>query len=119
MFKLYCEKSSLHGFQYFNHEGKHKCVSQLFWLTVVLGFIGLSFYLFSANLEEYLNSRTITTLDSTTLPLDDVNVPSLYICNINQVGQWMIIEDNLIILFNIGFSIFPKLPGGTHTAREG
>ncbi len=82
-FVKFCNETSLHGWPYFNYEmGKFW---KLIWFLFLLAICILSVFVIVMNIQQYVESTTVTTIESTMAPLKDVTFPSIYICNINQV----------------------------------
>ena len=79
----YCEQTSLHGWQYLSSEEWY--IKKMYWWIVCLSSIVLSALLLTFNLNQYVNSSTVTSIDSTTAPLNEITFPGLIICNVNQV----------------------------------
>ena len=79
----YCNQTSLHGLSYIVTERPR--VSKLFWVAIVVCFKCLSLFFVIKGYKEYLNSKTTTSILSTTASLADLYFPSVFICNINQV----------------------------------
>jgi len=55
----------------------------------------------------------VTTIESTMASLKDITFPSLYICNVNQVIDLLLINSQLIFVFvagNSGNQAFPEMP---------
>jgi hypothetical protein len=60
-----------------------------------------------------LEAKTVTTIESTMASLKDITFPSLYICNVNQVIDLLLINSQLIFVFvagNSGNQAFPEMP---------
>ena len=79
----YFEQTSLHGWQYLSSEKWY--IKKIYWWIICLSSIALSALLLISNLNQYVNSSTVTSIDSKTAPLDDITFPGLTICNVNQV----------------------------------
>ena len=79
----YFEQTSLYGWQYLSSEKGF--IKKLYWWIVCLASIVLSTLLYIFNVNQYLDSSTITSINSKTAPLDDITFPVLTICNVNQV----------------------------------
>ena len=52
---------------------------------MVLASLALSLMTSILNLREYLDSGTVTSINTTTASLNDITFPSLILCNVNQV----------------------------------
>lgn len=82
-FNDFCQKTSLHGWQYL---ASAKSWSQIgFWTVVVLVSLAIGVAFIYHSTMEYVNSGTITSISSTTAPLDDITFPDIVICNVNHV----------------------------------
>ena len=80
----------------------------------------MSVWLFVINLNQYVSSTTVTSINSTTSPLKDITFPGLIICNVNQVTAsflWSvdIDEDES----NEKSIIFKEFLQGTKDPRDG
>ena len=82
----YCEVTTLHGWQYLA-SSETKVVFKLFWSVIIFLSYCLATHFILANCKEYLDAKTITTIESTTSSLEHVKFPSLIICNLNQVTK--------------------------------
>lgn len=81
----YCQQTSLHGWQYLSSEnGKVKKLVWMLIIAVCYGYAGHSIWKTSKDFGE---ATTITTIESTTKPLDDISFPSVYVCNLNTVTK--------------------------------
>ena len=82
-FAKFCDETSLHGLTYLNHK-----MSKV-WKTVWILFLSLIFlagvFVVELNTKKYIESTIVTTIQSTMASLKDVTLPSVYICNNNQV----------------------------------
>ena len=56
-----------------------------FLIKVVLGSLVLSILVSVEGVKEYLNSGTVTSINTTTASLSDITFPSMILCNVNQV----------------------------------
>ena len=81
-FRKYCESTSLHGWQYI-YRGKAEW--RLFWAGMVLSSVVVAFFFVFKQASEFTKATVVTTVDTTTAPLEDVYFPSVTVCNINQV----------------------------------
>ena len=54
-------------------------------MLVVIGSLVLSIFFTIINIKEYVNSGTVTSINTTTASLNDITFPSLILCNVNQV----------------------------------
>ena len=81
----YCNQTSLHGLSYIVTE-KPK-LSRIFWVIIVIIFKCFSLFFVFTGYTEFVNSKTITSINSTTASLADLYFPSVFICNINQVNN--------------------------------
>ena len=68
IFKDFCQSTSLHGYSYL-YIGESK-ILKLFWICTVLAATTLSIALLVSNTTEYLNAGIVTTIESSTAPLD-------------------------------------------------
>ena len=59
--------------------------SKIYWALVVIASITLSVYFTIFNYLEFINSGTVTSINTTTASLKDITFPSLILCNVNQV----------------------------------
>ena len=57
------------------------------WTGIVLMSICLAIYFLSYNINEYMDSTTVTTLASSTSSLNNIFYPSVTVCNMNQIRK--------------------------------
>ena len=57
----------------------------IFPTKVVLGSLVLSILVSVEGINEFLNSGTVTSINTTTASLSDITFPSMILCNVNQV----------------------------------
>ena len=81
----YSQQTTLHGWQYFQSE--NGWLRKFIWFLVIVFHNALAIYFIWVNCNEYLEAKTITTINSTTSSLNNVMFPSVYICNLNQVTK--------------------------------
>ena len=67
-FQEFSQSTSLHGFSYLYIS--NASISKLLWVIVILTFSGLGIGLLVTNTEDYLSSRIVTNIESSTYPLD-------------------------------------------------
>ena len=60
-------------------------VISIFPIKVVLGSLVLSILVSIEGIKEFLNSGTVTSINTTTASLSDITFPSMILCNVNQV----------------------------------
>ncbi len=82
-FFRFCNETSLPGLPYLNREMNKPW--KIFWVLFLIAIYITSFYVFVFYLQQHLNARTVTTIDSAMASLDDITFPSIYLCNTNQV----------------------------------
>ena len=108
----YFNSSSVHGFQYIK-SGNH-WLSKLIWVNHIyrnctlrnicditffqLIFIGIGYYL-AANIvksaiDDWSKNPVITSLDSIATPIEDVQFPTVTVCN----NKWNEVQDNWAFL---------------------
>ena len=82
-FHKFCYETGLHGWSYLTRDMSKawKTIWFLFLLIICI----TSVYVLVMNSLQYLQTTTVTTIESPMAPLRDVTFPSMYICNINQV----------------------------------
>ena len=73
----------MHGFKYLDSE--EGWVRKLIWTAVIIGIVILCILVLYVSLLQYLDSKTRTSIESTTSSLREIIFPSVYICNVNQV----------------------------------
>ena len=97
LWETFCGDTSLHGYQYigrylrssqninsiqqFIHRKERRPVWVVVVLMSILGAIGFLMY----NIDEYMESFTVTTLQSSTSQLKNIFYPSVPICRMNQI----------------------------------
>ena len=72
----FCELTSLHGWNYLNYTSN--IVSKVIWVIGILGMTGLATYMLMKNTDEFLKADVITTIESSTAPLN-VREDDIYI----------------------------------------
>ena len=82
LWESYCGDTSLHGYQYIGRKEK-----RVFWTGIVLGSYVLAIYFLGSNISDYMDSSTVTTLQSTTSSLNNIFYPSVTVCNTNQIRK--------------------------------
>ncbi len=73
----------MHGWQYLDSE--RSWLSKLYWFIIVAASVSLSLAFTIQNIEQYSNSGTVTSINTTTASLNDTVFPSFVLCNVNQV----------------------------------
>ena len=96
LWETFCGDTSLHGYQYigrylrasqtnsiqqFIHRRERRPVWVVVVIMSILGAIGFLAY----NIDEYMQSFTVTTLQSSTSQLKNIFYPSVTICHMNQI----------------------------------
>ena len=74
-FQEFSRSTSLHGFSYLYISNAN--ISKIVWGIVILTFSGLGIGLLVTNTEDYLSSRIVTNIESSTYPID-VSALSIY-----------------------------------------
>jgi hypothetical protein len=75
--KHFCESTSLHGYNYlFNGTS----ISQkVFWVIIITTMTATGISLLIQNTGDFLDSRIVTTIDSSSAPLDvSISIPELH-----------------------------------------
>jgi hypothetical protein len=67
-FQDFSQSTSLHGFSYLYISNSN--ISKIVWGIVILTFSGLGIGLLVTNTEDYLSSRIVTNIESSTYPID-------------------------------------------------
>ena len=75
-FQDFSQSTSLHGFSYLYISNAN--ISKIVWGIVILTFSGLGIGLLVTNTEDYLSSRIVTNIESSTYPID-VSALSIYL----------------------------------------
>jgi hypothetical protein len=70
---------------------------------IIQASICLSLYFMFINWNEFIDSTTVTSINSTTSSLTDLYFPSVFICNINQVqlSMFSILNSTLVISLHL------------------
>ena len=102
-FSEYCQQTSLHGWQYVQSE--KGIFRKLVWSIFLLVSFLLAVALCVRSIHLFLDSTTITTINSMKTPNDDIRFPNIYICNLNKVTKSFlkkqdITDKHTIMLFN-------------------
>ena len=97
LWETFCGDTSLHGYQYI---GRYLRSSQNInsikqfiyrkerrpvWVVVVLMSILGAMAFLAYNIDEYMQSFTVTTLQSSTSQLKNIFYPSVTVCHMNQI----------------------------------
>lgn len=82
-FSKYCNETSLPGWAYLA-QGYSK-EQNIMWISLLIVICGLSAYVLVFDVQHFLESTTITSIESTTASLNDVTFPAVRVCNTNQV----------------------------------
>ena len=82
-FSKYCRETSLPGWSYLGRDINPKC--KIVWAVFLVGILVLTAWFVKINVTKYIESTTVTTIESTMASLKDVSFPSVYICSTNQV----------------------------------
>ena len=80
LWESFCGDTSLHGYQYIGRKERRPV-----WIVVVLLSILAAVFFLGYNIYEYMQSFTVTTLQSTTSGLNNIFYPSITLCNHNQI----------------------------------
>ena len=84
-FSKFCNETTLHGLTYLNH--KMSKVWKVFWIVFLCIIFCAATFVVKIETQKYIESTTVTTIKSTMQSLDDVTMPSVYICNSNVVSK--------------------------------
>ena len=82
--KEYAENTIIHGIQYIFENGA-SVYEKFSWIFVVLGGIIFAAILSLQGLQKWQNNLILTTVETTSYPIEKVEFPSITICA--QVGQ--------------------------------
>ena len=82
VFQQYCESTSLHGYPYL-FIGDNVPL-KFIWILVIVLFTGVGTTFVISNTKEYINSRLVTIIESSSAPLD-VNILQLSAQMINNI----------------------------------
>ena len=93
-FRKYCENTSLHGWQYIYHSSQKGW--RFLWAGMVFSSVVIAFCFVFKQTSEFTKATVVTTVDTTTAPLDDVYFPAVTICNINQVMKRILFQEKKI-----------------------
>ena len=83
LWESFCGDTSLHGYQYIGRKERRPV-----WIVVVLLSILAAVFFLGYNIYEYMQSFTVTTLQSTTSGLNNIFYPSVTLCNMNQIRYY-------------------------------
>ena len=72
VFHQYCESTSMHGYPYLYISDN--VALRIAWILVIFLFTGIGIGFLIANTKEYINSRLVTTIESSSAPLDVNNL---------------------------------------------
>ncbi|XP_067004275.2 sodium channel protein Nach [Anabrus simplex] len=82
----YMENTSLHGYRYLTEPNRH-WLERLLWLIIhglaAWGVVNIILGVW----EEFVNTPTVTTVDSTNYPIWNVPFPAVAVCNINRISK--------------------------------
>ncbi|KAF0289288.1 Pickpocket protein 28 [Amphibalanus amphitrite] len=79
----YCEETSLHGVKYACRETSWK---RCYWILVLLGMAITAGWLIFNVIDNFINSPTLISIDTTEYPIHKVPFPALTICNMNKIN---------------------------------
>ena len=68
VFKDFCESTSLHGYTYL-YIASSICM-KIIWIIIILLMTALGIGFVVSNTKEYLNANIVTTIETSTAPLD-------------------------------------------------
>ena len=104
LWESYCDDTSLHGYQYVGRYCNdyyevlvicripqnnsfliHRKERRWFWVPAVLISIAAGVFFLVINLIDYMNSTTVTNIQSSTSSLNNIYYPSVTVCNTNQI----------------------------------
>ena len=72
VFRQYCESTSMHGYPYL-YINDNKAL-KIAWILVIFLFTGIGIGFLIVNTKEYINSRLVTTIESSSATLDVNNL---------------------------------------------
>ena len=113
-FKAYFSETTVHGFRYIV-EG-HDVVERTFWAIVIVSGFVLSGILIQQSFENWENTPVQTTIDTVSLPIEQLDFPSITVCNPDSLkmkrrNRWMFLEK----LFKWVDTKEPEAPKGKMT----
>ena len=62
-------------------------IRKVIWLLVLLTFYSLAYFSTHEAIRQYMQSTTVTSMNSTTASLRDIYFPAISLCNVNQVSK--------------------------------
>ena len=68
IFHEFSQSTSLHGYSYLFISGSK--ISKFIWITVILTLSGIGISFLVVNTEEFLSSKVVTNIESSSHPLD-------------------------------------------------
>ena len=68
IFQDFCQSTSLHGYSYLYNDNSK--ILRIMWIIVIIMSTGLGVCFIVSNTEDYLNSKIVTTIESTTIPVE-------------------------------------------------
>ena len=71
VFQQFCGSTSLHGYPYLYIV--NNVILKIVWILVIVLFTGIGIGFLISNTKEYINSRLVTTIESSSAPLDVIN----------------------------------------------
>ena len=83
-FVSFCNLTTLHGWNHLTSE--QGATRKAVWSLAILASILASCYFAFLNIDEFMNSGTITSINSMTAPLSDITFPAITLCNVNPVS---------------------------------
>ena len=88
----YFEATTVHGFYYIH--GRYSICTRLFWFCIVIAGFTVASHLIYHSLEDWKNDQTITTLDSISHPIQNVQFPTVTVCpnEQKQPDNWSFLE---------------------------
>lgn len=91
----YFSETTVHGFRYVV-EGRNS-FEKLFWIIVITAGFILSGLIIFQSLSDWEDTPLQTTIDQVSLPIEDLNVPAITVCNPDDLkmprrNRWMFVE---------------------------
>ena len=81
IWKSFCDSTSLHGYNYLYNASS--LIQKLFWLIVISIATAIGIVLLVENTKNYSKATIVTTVDSSSAPLDVSENPQIYLAKLN------------------------------------
>ena len=88
----YLEATTVHGFSYLHR--RNSAFDRILWIAIILTGFSLASYIIHDSVVDWEENQTITTLESITRPIQEVQFPTVTVCPNEQSppDNWAFLE---------------------------